>query len=83
MKSLTWFLKESLAIEEKTRIERISSPTVDLITFPKDVTGTNCGNCEYFDNNYCKNKEVLSPVTDHMCCNRWDHKGTTRQWEKK
>jgi len=68
--------------QEDARIERISAPSVDLITFPKDVDGTNCGNCEYFDEGYCRNKKVLSPVTDRMCCNQWDHKGTTREWEE-
>jgi hypothetical protein len=73
-------LKES---EDSARLARISSPAVDLITFPKGVDGTNCGNCKYFSDGQCENKKVLSPVTVHMCCNLWDHEGTLESGKNK
>lgn len=43
-----------------------------LVTLPKLVKGTNCGNCIFNQNNFCDHNKVLLPVTDKMCCALWD-----------
>lgn len=43
-----------------------------LVTLPKLVPGTNCGNCIFNQNNFCDHYKVLLPVTDKMCCAFWD-----------
>lgn len=59
---------------------------VDLITLPKDIQGTNCGNCKYYekdgDHGYCKHKEVEMHVTARQCCAKWTATGAFRAWEK-
>lgn len=62
---------------------------VDLITLPKDVAGTNCGNCSFaraMDKStgryQCVNPKINLPVTDRMCCALWDNQGAVRQWQK-
>lgn len=47
---------------------------VGLVTLPKLVTGTNCGNCIFNQNGFCDNGKVLLPVTSKMCCSYWDDK---------
>ena len=76
---MTNALQEPKEESEKDRLERIE--TVDLITFPKGIDGTNCGNCSYFGNKFCLHPSVQSSVTAKMCFNEWTHPGTTRQWE--
>lgn len=53
----------------------------DLLTLPKNVPGTNCGNCRFFSDGYCGHKEVDQPVTERMCCSFWDSEGCLRAWE--
>lgn len=55
---------------------------VDLIILPDKVTGTNCGNCKYIneDVNFCDHEEIMLPVTSRMCCAYWDHKEVKRPW---
>ena len=43
----------------------------DLIQLPPNITGTNCGNCEHFDNGYCDHKLVKMNVSPNMCCFYW------------
>lgn len=52
--------------------------SVDLITMPSGMIGTNCGNCMWFRKNFCENPSVLVPVNNQMCCNLWDAPGTIR-----
>lgn len=80
---------KSLTPDELERAKR-----VDLITLPPDVTGTNCGNCKWFDQGYtrstpkqmidaqCEHPKIKLPVTDRMCCAEWDNDQVEREWEK-
>lgn len=68
--------------------ERVAKE-VDLITLPKNVQGTNCGNCSFarpLDKStgryQCINPKINLMVTDRMCCALWDNKGAIRQWQK-
>lgn len=61
----------------------------DLITLPRNVEGTNCGNCSFIKiidkqkgTGFCIHPQVQLPVTARMCCAFWDNKGATRQWKK-
>ena len=54
----------------------------DLITLPKDVKGTNCGNCKFMSNGFCNNENIQLPVTEKMCCSYWDSEGALRSWEE-
>jgi mutator protein MutT len=65
--------------EEEKRAEK-----TDLITLPENVTGTNCGNCMFYnkDNCQCVNKEVDQKVTDNMCCALWDNEEVKRPWKQ-
>jgi hypothetical protein len=59
--------------------------SVDLISLPIDVKGTNCGNCKFVfkgkEGGYCTNNKVNMPVNDRMCCALWDNEGVRRAWE--
>lgn len=62
---------------------------VDLLTLPKNVEGTNCSNCSFYQTidkekgyGFCKNEKIKLPVTSRMCCALWDNKNATRQWKK-
>ncbi len=58
----------------------------DLITLPKEVKGTNCGNCSFMKKQgkygFCKHEEIQDWVTDRMCCKYWNHHGVKRSWGK-
>lgn len=58
----------------------------DLITLPKGVQGTNCGNCSFVrkdkEGHFCDNKRMNKVrVNDRMCCSLWDSSGTLRDWK--
>ena len=62
----------------------------DLLTFDKDIEGTNCANCDFVQVldkkeliGFCKHPKVLLPVTGRQCCAFWSSKGSIRAWEKK
>lgn len=63
--------------EAKSRAKK-----VDLLTLPKNIS-TNCGNCKYFVDGFCRNKEIMLPVTNRMCCALWDNDGSLRSWDIK
>jgi len=46
--------------------------TCGLVTLPKAIEGTNCGNCIFFRNDFCDHYKILLPVTSRMCCSHWD-----------
>lgn len=61
----------------------------DLLTLPKKVDGTNCGNCKFVKilheekgEGFCTHKDVRLPVTSRMCCALWNADGSSRSWEK-
>lgn len=84
MKSLKPFisLEEENSEKDKSRLERAKA--ADLITLPKDVEGTNCGNCQYvrLEDQYCTHPEVDQKVSPKMCCAFWDNPGAKREWLK-
>jgi len=60
----------------------------DFVTLPKDVSGTNCGNClfvkEKGEGHICGHPKLYGlPVNENNCCALWDAKSTMRAWEKK
>lgn len=55
---------------------------VDLITLPPQIPGTNCGNCKWWFNGYCKNPQIRQRVTERMCCVLWTRDEVKRPWEK-
>lgn len=58
---------------------------VDLITLPENISGTNCGNCQFMlakesEIGFCSHKSILYPVTKRNCCIFWTSKGTIRNF---
>ena len=60
----------------------------DLITLPPGITGTNCSNCLWVRarasnvaSHWCVHPEVNFPVTERMCCAKWDNPGVRRPWQ--
>lgn len=73
-------------VKDDARIARAKA--ADLIEFRKDISGTNCANCQFVEvtdekkgEGICKHPEVGQPVTSRMCCIYWDDAGTKRVWE--
>lgn len=59
-----------------TTFELVRAKLVDLGTLPKNITGTNCGNCKHFKHGdgkigYCKHPLIQQAVTARMCCAAW------------
>jgi hypothetical protein len=55
----------------------------DVVVLPKGVEGTNCGNCEYFDDGTCQHPKMeKAKVTNRMCCIYWDNPGAKRPWQE-
>lgn len=61
----------------------------DLITLPKNVSGTNCSasNCTMYATTrdgklFCKHPKIMLPVTDRMSCGWWDNNDVKRDWNK-
>jgi hypothetical protein len=72
--------------ETPAAIKRAHS--VDLITLPREVTGTNCYNCRFIKNKtpnygYCAHPKVKQHVNERMCCALWDRVGSLRIWKEK
>lgn len=71
--------------EDKYLLERAKK--ADLITLPKEVTGTNCYNCKFVsdktkESGFCKHPQVKMLVNNRMCCSFWDNKGVHRPFKK-
>ena len=49
---------------------------VDLIVLPSFIDGTNCGNCDHFDEltDFCDHPKVKMNVDERMCCYYWGRK---------
>lgn len=43
----------------------------DLIMLPDSIPGTNCGNCEHFENGFCNHEKVNMNVNKNWCCFFW------------
>lgn len=65
--------------EEMARAE-----SVDLVTLPDDVKGTNCSNCKFIQmpEKFCGHPKVQMSVNERMCCALWDAEGTYRPWKE-
>lgn len=55
---------------------------VDLLSLPRNVDGTHCGNCFFQEQGICVHKQIMLPVTDRMCCAVWDNSNSERSYEK-
>lgn len=58
---------------------------VDLVTFPKDMEGTNCYNCKWISEKkpsmgFCINRHVKQYVNQRMCCALWDNNSAYRPY---
>ncbi len=67
-------------LDYATKIDNEIAKDSDLITLPKGIAGTNCGNCSFFSKDFCNHKEIQLPVNNRMCCALWDSKGALRSW---
>lgn len=54
----------------------------DLITLPRGIAGTNCGNCGFFRDGFCAHRLIRKPVTVRMCCSYWSRPDVERVWRK-
>lgn len=68
---------------DKHLIERAKK--ADLLTFPKDISGTNCYNCKFISNKtkekgFCTHPKVKQLVNGRMCCAFWDNSGAIRSY---
>ncbi len=64
----------------------------DLVTLPRSIDGTNCGNCSLFnwlgvlngsDVGHCDHHAVNQPVSDRQCCYFWTNSQAIRPWKRK
>lgn len=60
-------------LDYKNDAEKIAKEA-QIITLPKNIKGTNCGNCVFRRNNFCDHKDLILSVTDRMCCAYWSDK---------
>lgn len=82
-------INDSKGIDYDSSSDLGRAENADLITLPKKVEGTNCGNCKFFDPidgktglGYCRHEKVKLPVTKTMCCKFWDAEDAKRSWKK-
>ncbi len=73
-------------IYENTADALDRAKTVDLLTLPKDIKGTNCYNCKWIKSKtpqkgYCANPKVAQYVNQHMCCAVWDSSDAFRPYK--
>lgn len=56
----------------------IKASSAELITMPKDISGTNCENCQYSDVDFCGHPSMgisLIDGAENMCCDYWEAPG--------
>lgn len=64
----------------QTNPELKRAQAADYGTLPRNIEGTNCGNCEYFNSNigkgsdvgYCRHENISFFVGARNCCIFWD-----------
>lgn len=59
--------------------QQSKASSAELVTFPKDVEGSNCANCRYVNGQFCEHPKMGIPLLDgapNMCCDYWDRPGT-------
>lgn len=69
--------------ERKEELKRAKE--VDLVTLPRDITGTNCFNCKWIRgkqkyHGYCSHPKVAQDVNNRMCCILWSRTGEYREF---
>jgi SPP1 gp7 family putative phage head morphogenesis protein len=68
---------------EEPSISAIALRQADFITYPEDVKGSNCGNCEYQKGGICRHPSLDGqPVNERNCCAYWNSPGTFRGWKQ-
>ena len=72
-------------VEIRSHEDLLRAKKADLITLPKDVTGTNCFNCKWIKNKegkvgYCSHPKVAQDVSERQCCANWDNSKTLREF---
>ncbi len=65
----------------RTNEELSRAKDVDLITMPKDIDGTNCGNCKFMRKGSCAHPRVNQKVNNRQCCVLWSRHGEYRQFK--
>ncbi len=72
---------EGLIYTDPAELARAKS--VDLMTIPGNIKGTNCQNCVYSTPlHWCKNDKVEQPVKETYCCAYWRNPKTIRpDWD--
>lgn len=65
----------------RTEDELARAKNVDLITMPKDIDGTNCGNCKFIKQHHCSHPRVNQKVNNRQCCVLWSRNGEYRQFK--
>lgn len=71
--------KEAYSGDNLLKVKR-----AELVTFPKDVSGSNCANCKFSEDNECKHPLMNVELVDgaeNMCCDYWDRAGTVHWGE--
>lgn len=62
----------------------------DFVKLPKNVKGTNCGNCKHQEGGVCQFQGKVAgvyvdlkglEVTPRECCAAWDSEGVVRPWK--
>lgn len=82
------FKKEAIEAKKETSSEAERALKADLVILPKNVPGTNCGNCRFVQKDtcepglFCTHPKVKMHVTAKMCCKFWDAEGTDRSLQK-
>lgn len=88
-------LNRNGGVVTETRSDLLRAKKADLITLPKRIEGTNCGNCVFFSEGdiikktvqsdiqlgQCNHPAIAQAVSDRMCCAAWDQTGAIRAWE--
>jgi hypothetical protein len=68
---------------EEPNISPHALQKADFITYPKEVEGSNCGNCRFNLKGECQNDHLQGQyVNDRNCCAYWDAPGTLRDWDE-
>lgn len=73
-------LNKNGGVISKTYKELSRAKDVDLITMPKDIDGTNCSNCRFIKDGFCRHPRVKQKVNNRMCCVLWSRPGEYRQF---
>lgn len=76
-------LNRNGGMDYASEFDRDRARAADLITLPREINGTNCGNCLYSVKSKsgmeCDNPKLHGiAITSRQCCAYWDHQGSIR-----